>query len=63
MFDDNVEIIYKGIRLNNQTNEVKVLIESTDKEYVEMEVYLDKQDEPSPDKEYVYTWLTVRYYK
>lgn len=58
-----VIVKYKGIQINNTTLEIKLISESSNKDDVDLDVYLDKCDEPSPDKCNVYTWLTIPFYK
>lgn len=60
---DYSEIVYKGICINHEDGTYRTICESTDKEEVDMEVYLDRGDEPSPDKDLVRTWQTLRTYK
>jgi acylphosphatase len=63
MFEGNSDKAYKGIVINHEDNTIRIVCETEDREECDMEVYLDKCDEPSPDKDYCYTWLVIETYK
>lgn len=64
---ENAKLAYKTIRFNHKDNTVTLIgeYECSDKgrEDAEMDCYLDKCDETSPDKQYMFTWEVVRTYK
>lgn len=67
MFNEyEVTEVYKVLKIDMTKETVTVIgvyPDTTDgKEQAEMALYLDKMDEPAPDKDKVFKWLLVKCY-